>query len=259
MKINQVAAQLYSVRDYLKTPADIKKSLRRVRKIGYESVQLSGLGPIEDAELVKILNGEGLNACSSHEPSAEILNEPQRVVEKLKALGVPSVAYPFPAGVEMGTLAQVKSFARALNKAGEVFHKNKIIFAYHNHNNEFMRIGDKAILDIIYEQTDPKFVQAEIDTYWVQAGGADPVAWCAKMKKRLPLLHIKDYGVNAERQGVFKEIGYGNLNFPAIISTAEKSGCKWFIVEQDSTWMKDDPFKSLQASFNYIQEHLVKA
>jgi sugar phosphate isomerase/epimerase len=259
MKISQVAAQLYSVRDFLKTPADIAKSLRRIRKIGYEAVQLSGLGPIDDAELSRILSSEGLIACSAHEPGKTIIEEPERVVEKLSRLSCPSVAYPFPSGIPMSTLAQVKTFARALNKSGAVFQKNKKIFAYHNHNIEFMKVGGRPILEIIYEETDPNNVQAEIDTYWVQAGGANPEAWCARLKKRLPILHLKDYGVNEDRQPVFREIGYGNLDFPAIISAAEKSGCKWFIVEQDANWMKNDPFKSLKASFDYIQENLVKA
>ena len=259
MKINQVVAQLYSVRDYLKTPDDIKKSLRRIRKIGYEAVQLSGLGPIADDELAKMLADEGLNACSTHEPGTMLLEEPERVVEKMDRLGCSSVAYPYPGDVPMSTMAQVKAFARALNKAGAVFQKNKKIFAYHNHDIEFVKVGGRPILETLYAETDPDNVQAEIATYWVQAGGADPVAWCSNLKKRLPLLHIKDYGVTPERKPVFKEIGYGNLDFPAILRAAEKSGCKWFIVEQDGHWMKDDPFKSLKASFDYIQENLVKA
>lgn len=257
MKISQVAAQLYTVRDFLKTPADIKSSLKKVRKIGYEAVQLSGLGPIKDAELRKILDGEGLVACSTHEPSDELLDHPEKSAERLVALNCPGTAYPYPRGINFGTIAGVRSLIKKLNHAGEVLHGAKKIFAYHNHNIEFMRIKDKAIMEIIYEETDPRFVQGEIDTYWVQAGGGDPVDWCRRLKKRLPYLHLKDYGVDAERTAVFKEIGYGNLDWPSIISAAEKSGCKWFIIEQDANWLKGDPFKSLKASFDYIAANLV--
>src|SRR6266496_4460 len=59
---SQIGAQLYTLRDYLKTPADIAKTLARVRKLGYEAVQVSGAGPIDPAELAKILKNEGL-AC----------------------------------------------------------------------------------------------------------------------------------------------------------------------------------------------------
>ena len=46
MQINQVAAQLYTVRDFITTPTDIAASMKRIREIGYEgyqAVQVSGL------------------------------------------------------------------------------------------------------------------------------------------------------------------------------------------------------------------------
>ena len=46
MRLTQVAAQLYTLRDHLKTPVKIAKTLRRVRAMGYPAVQISGLGPI---------------------------------------------------------------------------------------------------------------------------------------------------------------------------------------------------------------------
>ncbi|MFH1477311.1 MAG: hypothetical protein ABIH24_07470 [Verrucomicrobiota bacterium] len=45
MKIKNVGAQLYTLRDLLKTTADIAKTLRQVRAIGYEVAQLSGWRP----------------------------------------------------------------------------------------------------------------------------------------------------------------------------------------------------------------------
>lgn len=257
MNISQVVAQLYTVRDWLKTPKDIASSLSRIRKIGYESVQLSGLGPIETDALKKILSDEGLSASSTHEDSNQILEDPAGVAKNLKALGCTLTAYPFPRDISFGSLKEVKDFAARLNNSGRVLHEEGITLAYHNHNIEFVRVENRPILEILYDETDPKYLQGEIDTYWVQAGGANPVEWCAKLKGRLPLLHIKDFGVNAERQGVFREIGQGNLDWPLIIRTAEESGCSWFIVEQDSNWFEDDPFKSLKMSFDYIKANLV--
>jgi sugar phosphate isomerase/epimerase len=88
----------------------------------------------------------------------------------------------------------------------------------------------------------------------VQHGGGDPVAWCKKLKGRLPLLHMKDYTVNAANQVTFAEIGHGNLNWKKIVAAAEKSGCQWFIVEQDTC--PGDPFESLRQSFDYIRDKL---
>ena len=42
-----IAAQLYTLREQCKTASDLASSLRKVRKIGYTSVQISGIGPID--------------------------------------------------------------------------------------------------------------------------------------------------------------------------------------------------------------------
>src|SRR5271170_5843455 len=118
MRIQQIAAQLYTVRDFTRTPADIARTLKKIRAIGYQAVELSALGPIPDNELVSLLKGEGLTSCATHEDGDMILNEPQRVVDRLRKLGCRITAYPWPGGVKFDTLADVKAFAAKLNAAG---------------------------------------------------------------------------------------------------------------------------------------------
>ena len=60
MKTGQVAAQLFTLREYCKTAADIAVTLKKVRKIGYQAVQVSGVAPIDEKELKNMLDGEGL-------------------------------------------------------------------------------------------------------------------------------------------------------------------------------------------------------
>jgi len=255
MKIEQVAAQLYTVRDYIKTPADIAESLKKVRAIGYQAVQVSGMGPIDEAELMKILDGEGLVCCATHEDSNRILNEPQAIADRLHKLSCKYTAYPYPGGVSLENLADVKNLASRLNAAGKVLSEAGTTLTYHNHHIEFRRFEGKLMLDVIYGETDPKYLQGEPDTYWVQYGGGTPVDWCRKLNGRLPALHMKDYSVTKDNQVTFAEIGSGNLNWPEIISAAESSGCQWFIVEQDVC--PGDPFDSLKKSFEYIKSTLI--
>src|SRR5580692_7751003 len=77
-----IAAQLYTLREQLKTPGDIARTLRRVREIGYEAVQLSGLGEIAPAELGKILSGEGLVCCATHVSPERLRDEVAAVIEE---------------------------------------------------------------------------------------------------------------------------------------------------------------------------------
>jgi sugar phosphate isomerase/epimerase len=256
MKLNQVAAQLYTLRDHLKTPADIAASLKKVRAIGYEAVQLSGLGPIDDAEILKLCRDQGLTICATHEPGAVILDDPQAVVAKLQRLGCRHTAFPHPGKMPIETLDDIKSLAAKLDAAGKVLADAGLTLSYHNHHVEFRRVAGKSLLEHLYALTNPRYLQAELDTYWVQVGGGEPTDWCRRMKGRMPCLHMKDYVVAPDNKVAMAEIGNGNLNWPSIIAAAEEAGCQWFIVEQDIC--PADPFDSLKQSFEYVKAKLCK-
>lgn len=255
MKLQQVAAQLYTLRDHLKTPADIATTLKKVRAIGYTTVQVSGMGPIPEADLLALCQDTGLVICATHEGGQSILETPERVVDRLNALECQYTAYPSPGGVDLASLPSVMQLANGLNAAGKVLHEAGKVLCYHNHQLEFRKLEGRTVLETIYAETDPRYLQGEPDTYWVQNGGGDSAAWCHRLRGRLPLIHLKDYGVGTENQPVYTEIGNGNLDFPGIIAAAEHAGCQWFIVEQDTT--PGDPFDSLAVSYRYIAEHLV--
>jgi len=89
----------------------------------------------------------------------------------------------------------------------------------------------------------------------VHHGGGDCVSWCRRLRGRLPFIHLKDYAITLERKPTYCEIGNGTLPFDRIIDEAERSGCRWFIVEQDTC--PGDPFESLKISFEYLKAHLV--
>lgn len=254
MKAEKLGAQLYTIRDYLKRPVDIASSLKKVRQIGYQCVQVSGMGPIEDDELIRILEGEGLICCAIHESSNKILNNPQAVVEKLDKLNCKYAAYPYPNGVDFSSIQSTVAFVQRLDAAGKVLREAGKTLAYHNHSIEFQRIEGKLILELIYENSNPENLQAELDTYWVQHGGANPAEWCRKLKGRLPLLHMKDYVITNGNVPTFMEVGSGNLNWKDIITAAENAGCKWYLVEQDDC--KGSAFESLEKSFKYITSTL---
>jgi sugar phosphate isomerase/epimerase len=255
MKLRQVAAQLYTCRDLLKTPADIADTLKKVRAIGYTAVQVSGMGPIPEEELVKILDGEGLTCCATHEDGNTILKDTQKVIDRLAKLKCQITAYPFPGGVDLASVESVDAMIAGLDAAGAKMAAAGQILCYHNHNHEFRKIAGGTIFERIFAKSDPRHLQGEPDTFWVHYGGGDNVEWCERLAGRLPCIHLKDYLTNEQNQHQFCEIGSGNLNFKKIIAAAEKAGCRWFIVEQDTC--PGDPLDSLEKSFRYIQGNLV--
>jgi sugar phosphate isomerase/epimerase len=252
LKISQVVAQLYTLKGFTEDERQIATALRRVRAMGYTAVQVSGLGPIDVEKLAKLLNDEGLACVATHEPADTVLNNPEAVVERLAKLRCKYTAYPYPAGIDFSSSSVVASFIAKLDRAGRILADAGQVLCYHNHHLEFRKLDGKLILDLIYDRTDPRYLQGEIDTYWVQYGGGSPLDWCRKLKGRMPLIHLKDYFVDAENKVGYTDIGAGNLDFAAIIAEAERSGCEWFIVERDPS--PGDPFDSLKASYNYLRD-----
>jgi sugar phosphate isomerase/epimerase len=217
--------------------------------MGYRAVQLSALGPIETAELKKILDGEGLTVCATHEEYEMLRDQPQAMIDKHKSLRCKYVAI----GGMPKEYRSAEGFARFAREASDVAARladGGLTFCYHNHNFEFEKFGDRTGFQILYTESDPTYFKGEPDTYWIQAGGGDPAHWIQWLAKRAPLIHLKDMTMQGWEQK-FAEVGEGNLNWPAILKACRTAGAVWYIVEQDIC--KRDPFESLAISLRNLQ------
>jgi sugar phosphate isomerase/epimerase len=243
-----IAAQLYTLRDYLKTSDDIARTLPRVAAMGYRAVQLSALGPIETDRLKRLLDDAGLAVAATHAGFERLRDEPSAVVEEHRTLGCDYVA--------VGSLPQsyrsAEGYARFAREASEVARSLKahgLTFGYHNHSFELERFDGRTALAILCEESDPAVFTAEIDTYWIQHGGGDPAAWIRHMAGRCPVVHLKDMTMRGSQQ-LMAEVGEGNLNWPAILDACRAAGVRWYIVEQDTC--QRDPFDSLAISLRNL-------
>lgn len=247
-----LAAQLYTLRDYCKTAPQLAKSLKKVAAIGYKAVQISGLGPIDPKEVAKIAKDNGLTIAATHMGWDSFLKDLGGVIDTHKLW---DCNHPAIGGLpgEYFSLAGLKKFIRELKPVAAKLAAAGMDFSYHNHNHELARHGRKTWLEMLYGQTDGDTLKAEIDTYWIQAGGGDPAAWIKDCSGREPLLHLKDMTITGDRQMRFAEIGMGNLNWKRILKAAAKGGVEWYIVEQDECYERD-PFDSLAISYRNLRE-----
>ena len=250
MKISQIALQLYTLRQFCQTGPDLAATARKVRAIGYEAVQISGIGPIPAPEVRAIMDDAGLCICATHEPGPVLLQEPAKAVERLHQLGCTLTAYPYPGTLDLMNPEVVVSLAAQLDRTGAILRENGLTLGYHNHAHEFVRFGAGTVLDYLYAHTAPENLVAELDTYWVQYGGGNVLEWVARMAGRLPFIHLKDYKIKPDYHPTWCEIGAGVLPFRRIIAAAEAGGCRWFIVEQDTC--EDDPFATVTRSFRQM-------
>ena len=77
-----LAAQMYTLRDHCKTAVDLAKACERVKKMGYDGVQLSGVVELPGDEMQKILDDTGLKCCVTHISIDAMENSTEAVIER---------------------------------------------------------------------------------------------------------------------------------------------------------------------------------
>ncbi|SDX44416.1 sugar phosphate isomerase/epimerase [Paenibacillus sp. CF384] len=248
----QIAAQLYTLRDYCKTAEDLDAALKRVKAIGYDAVQVSGIGPIAPDEVKRICDSHGLAICATHVPTNRLLNDLDALIAEHQAWGCQYIGIGSIPPEYRNDKAGYTAFGDIMNEIGDRLADAGLELIYHNHKFEFEKFEGKTGMDWLLNAKDSPSgaFSFELDTYWVQAGGADPVSWIMKVAD-MKVVHLKDMAIVNDQQ-VFAAIGEGNLNWPAIIEACRETGVEWYVVEQDVC--PGDPFESLEISYRALQQ-----
>ncbi|MBQ6266864.1 MAG: sugar phosphate isomerase/epimerase [Clostridia bacterium] len=266
-----VAVQLYSVRDEMEQ--DVYGTLQKMKDLGYDGVEFAGLFG-EAPEKLKAFCAEiGLTPISAHVPYDDMLADPTGVLGDYAALGCKYVAVPYLTeehrpGTDgfAATVAGIRKIAEAAKALG-------IQLLYHNHDFEFVKIGDDYALDVLYASVPADLLQTEFDTCWVKVAGEDPVAYLKKYAGRSPVVHLKDFEKHGSAGGqlyqligieeeaaqadagsfTFKPVGSGMQDFPAILAASVEAGAEWVVVEQDEPAAGDTRLDSVKQSRDYLR------
>ncbi|HHU77648.1 MAG TPA: sugar phosphate isomerase/epimerase [Clostridiales bacterium] len=254
MNFPKIAAQMYTVRDFCKTPDGIRESLKKIKEAGYDAVQVSGIGPIGHQEMKDMTDELGITICATHISFDRIKEDTQDVIRQhklwnCKYVGVGAMPSPYSTSKE-----GYVSFAREASEYARILHDNGLQFIYHNHSFEYQKFDGITGMEILLQESDPEVFGFELDTYWVQHGGADPIEWIYKVSGRMDVVHFKDMAVQVRdgRVQIMTEVGEGNLNWKGIIKACAETGVKWAAVEQDIC--QRDPFESLAISRRNLKE-----
>jgi sugar phosphate isomerase/epimerase len=151
------------------------------------------------------------------------------------------------------TIEQAKKASADFNRAGKYLAEQGFVFCYHAHGYEFQPYENGNLLDYIFAHTDPKYVSFEMDIFWIQFGGGDPVSLLKKYGNRWKLLHLKDMrkgtpkdltGLSAPENDV--TLGTGEIDIPNILRQAKKIGIKHYFIEDESNHVAEQVPKSIR-------------
>lgn len=239
-----IAAQLYTVRDRLQDPKSLGGLLRRIREIGYDGVEVAGLGSRVVDRFGEESRRAGLVACAAHESLESLTGDLASVAARCRAWGCRHVVVPsLPPAYH--SAAGFRHFGNQAVQIAQELAAYGLRLAYHNHSFELERWDGKTGLEVLFDAAPAEAMSAELDTYWLQVAGENPSAWLRRMTGRVPLVHLKDMAV-VDGQAVQAEIGNGDLDWPEILRACDSAGVEWMIVEQDET--ERNPLESLAIS-----------
>ncbi len=242
-----IALQLYTVREPL--AADYIGTLRKVADLGYDHVQLTAAIPLETQHLKSVLDDLGLGVAGIHVGGNQLREELDKWISFCQVVGTVDLIWPFLPPNMRESKADWLEAAGIMDELGARCKDRGIRLSYHNHSFEFVKFDGTYGLDLLYENTEPDHLYAELDTYWVKHGGEEPVEYIQKYSGRLATLHVKDMADDADRS--FAEVGSGILDWPAICDAAVEAGVKYYVVEQDTC--PGDPLQSARQSLEFLR------
>ena len=249
MKKEMIACQCYSLRSLFNDAAQADATLKAVKEIGYDAVQLSGVWQIPVETLTEICKKYDLKICATHIGFADLENDINLVIANHKLMDCPYVGIGGMPQYCRESEAACRKFVDDMNKFGRILSDNGLTLVYHNHSFEYdIKFDGVSIMDILFDEA--KEFQFELDTCWVYHGKADPAEWIRKVGKRMEIIHYKDIRYDADGNYILSEIGNGLLEWDGIIEACRETGIRWYIIEQDTC--PGHPLDSMKQSFDYL-------
>jgi sugar phosphate isomerase/epimerase len=249
---------LYTVRDAMK---DARATLEKVAQAGYVNVESAGyyngkFYNLSPADFKLLLDEMKLKPISAHQSSVTFDNVDQQIAD-LKAAGFQYFVVPIPPmglfgdeGGKMNMKGGAKNLAQILDKLGEKCAAAGLQLLYHNHDFEFVKDAEGIVpIDYLLEHCNPKYVNFQMDLYWVTKAGADPVAYFKRYPGRFKIWHVKDM----DDQGRFAPVGNGKIDFKRILENKKLSGMLYYFVEQDACF-NETPLEAIVISHKGLEK-----
>ncbi|MBT1696448.1 sugar phosphate isomerase/epimerase [Fulvivirgaceae bacterium PWU4] len=221
---------------------DVAATLDTIKALGFTNIEISNLFGKTAAEFRKLLDERGIRCTSFGVGYPDLVNKTDEVGNNAKTLGASFVRVAWIPHEGSFTIETAKQAVADFNAAGKTLkEKYGLSFCYHNHGYEFQPYEKGTYFDFIAANTNPAYVNFEIDILWAFFPGADPAALIRKHGNRMKLMHVKDLrkGVKGDFSGKTDgnndvAVGTGQIDIPAVMKAAKKAGVIYYYIEDES-------------------------
>jgi sugar phosphate isomerase/epimerase len=237
----EIGLQLYSLREQFKT--EVPGTLAKVKSWNIKEVEGGGTYGLSHDQFQQLLTKNGLRVVSVGADFKDLASNPQKAIDEAKAFGATYVVcFWIPHDGDKFTFEDIRKAADVFNKAGKALAENGLSLCYHPHGYEFRPYENGTLFDYLVNNTEARFLNFEMDVFWIKHPGQDPVALLKKYPKRFLLMHLKDRapGTPGNQNGnadveTNVVLGKGDVGIAAIMAEAKKAGVKHFFIEDESS------------------------
>ena len=250
-----VGLQLWSLREYL--PKDLGGTLMKVRGMGFREVEGAGTWKHTVAELRAALDKAGLRCQSAHMGFERLRDDAAGAFAEAKAVGATWVVCPWIPHDKAFTRDDALKTGEAFNKFSSAAEAAGLRFAYHCHGYEFVPSAEGTLFETLAGATDPKRVMFQVDVFHAYHGGTNPAQLIERYKGRVVSLHLKDLkksvtvtaGTATASPEVDVPVGTGQIDMPAVLRAAMKTGVSLYYLEDESPV----PWEHIPQSLAYLK------
>jgi len=232
--------QLYSLRDQF--AKDVPGTLAEIKGWGIKNVELAGTYNLTSEQFKSQLDAYGLHPVSGHYSYEQFRTKLDWIISDAQIFGLKYVGCAWIPHNGRFDEKTCREAIEVFNHAGEVLAQHGLKFFSHTHGYEFVPFQQGTLFDLLMTETNPKYVNFEMDIFWVAHAGQDPVQLLEKYGHRFQLMHLKGMkestptGLLTGSSDVSNDapVGQGKIPFPPLFRAAAKAGVKWYFIEDES-------------------------
>ncbi len=239
LNAQEIGIQLYSLRNQFKT--DVMGSLDIIQSWGITKLEGGGTYGLSTEAFKKALADRNLQVVSVGADYNDLKKDIDKVINNAKTFGAKYVMVAWiPHEGNTFSIKETKEATDLFNSAGERLAKEGLKLAYHAHGYEWRPYEDGTLFD--YMAKNAKHFGFEMDVYWVQHSGANPLKVLNTYPDKFILMHLKDMAQSVSYNDTGHEdvetnvvLGTGKVDIAGLVKRGKELGIEYMFIEDESS------------------------